>query len=204
MTALTTPLRIYVASLSDYNAGRLHGVWIDLEGKTEEDIWAEINAMLKLSKEPIAEEYAIHDYEGFGQIPLSEYASVSTIAKLVEAIDLAYNEEALIAYVSYDSSVLHDCDDAQDLVDSFQESFAGEADSDEEFARNLVEDLGLPGVGFVYPETGGWHRNEERPSWSSVLDDLASYLDWEAIAQAQMSDCWSVKGERTTYYFRSV
>ena len=34
--------RIYVASLSDYNAGRLHGVWIDAAEELDE-IWSQIN-----------------------------------------------------------------------------------------------------------------------------------------------------------------
>lgn len=42
--------RIYVASLSDYNAGTLHGEWIDATQELD-DIWAEINAMLAASPE---------------------------------------------------------------------------------------------------------------------------------------------------------
>ena len=36
MTTLDTTPRIYVASLSDYNAGRLHGVWINAANGAEE------------------------------------------------------------------------------------------------------------------------------------------------------------------------
>src|SRR5436189_4774564 len=57
--------RIYAATLSDYNAGRLHGAWIDADQDPEE-LQAEIDAMLAKSAEPVAEEWAIHDYEGFG------------------------------------------------------------------------------------------------------------------------------------------
>ena len=42
--------RIYVASLSDYSAGRLHGVWIDCAGKTEDALWDEVRAMLAASR----------------------------------------------------------------------------------------------------------------------------------------------------------
>jgi len=52
--------RIYVASLSDYNAGRLHGAWIDATQDADE-IEAEVQEMLAASPEPIAEEWAIHD-----------------------------------------------------------------------------------------------------------------------------------------------
>jgi len=44
--------RIYVASLSDYNAGLLLGEWIDLDGKDTDDVQGEIAAMLRNSKHP--------------------------------------------------------------------------------------------------------------------------------------------------------
>lgn len=48
----TSTVRIYVACLAAYNSGRLHGEWIDCDGKDESDIWNEINAMLAQSPEP--------------------------------------------------------------------------------------------------------------------------------------------------------
>jgi len=45
--------RIYVASLADYNAGRLHGCWIDAD-QSADAIRDEIAQMLAESKEPIA------------------------------------------------------------------------------------------------------------------------------------------------------
>ncbi|MBA3067902.1 MAG: antirestriction protein ArdA, partial [Hyphomonas sp.] len=50
--------RIYVACLAAYNAGRLHGRWID--ATTPNEIRAEARAMLAASPEPGAEEHAIH------------------------------------------------------------------------------------------------------------------------------------------------
>ena len=65
-------LRIYVADLAAYNAGILHGVWID--ATLELDVIQEqVNTMLTASPEEGAEEYAIHDYEGFDGYNLSEY-----------------------------------------------------------------------------------------------------------------------------------
>lgn len=45
-------LRIYVASLSDYNSGVMLGRWIDLDGKDVEDVREEIAAMLRDSRFP--------------------------------------------------------------------------------------------------------------------------------------------------------
>ena len=98
--------RIYVASLSDYNSGNLHGVWIDCEGKDANELQDEVNAMLRASsypnvmvdcpdrganhpdgfQVPSAEEYAIHDHEGFGDLvgestPLSESLPLSKRSK---------------------------------------------------------------------------------------------------------------------------
>src|SRR5713101_9164870 len=77
--------RIYVASLSDYNAGRLHGAWINANQEPEE-LQAAISAMLAKSKEPIAEEWAIHDYEGFEPLRLSEYESIEHVSRIAHGI----------------------------------------------------------------------------------------------------------------------
>lgn len=50
-TLINTP-RIYVASLSDYNAGELHGIWIDVDQMDAEDMQEEINKMLLASNHP--------------------------------------------------------------------------------------------------------------------------------------------------------
>lgn len=55
-------MHLYVASLSDYNNGHLLGVWIDLDDATERDeIDEAIAEMLRGSKYPVAEEWAVHD-----------------------------------------------------------------------------------------------------------------------------------------------
>ena len=64
---LTDTPRIYVASLADYNSGRLRGRWIDAD-QPAEAIREQIVEMLAESNEPIAEEWAIHDYENFGDL----------------------------------------------------------------------------------------------------------------------------------------
>lgn len=70
-------IRIYVADLAAYNNGILHGVWINATDDVD-DIQDQINKMLAESPEEFAEEYAIHDYEGFEGYPLGEYAGIQT------------------------------------------------------------------------------------------------------------------------------
>lgn len=84
-------LRIYVASLSDYNNGILHGRWIDADQDVD-TIHEEIAKMLKESPVArkhgdVAEEYAIHDYDGFGGFNLGEYESLAKITAIANALD---------------------------------------------------------------------------------------------------------------------
>ena len=72
---MANEIRIYVADLAAYNAGKLHGVWIDATQEIE-DIQDQLNKMLGASPEGFAEEYAIHDYEGFEGCELSEYTGI--------------------------------------------------------------------------------------------------------------------------------
>lgn len=82
MTNLSdSSLRIYVACLAAYNNGFLHGAWIDADQDADE-IRGEITAMLARSPIEHAEEFAIHDYEGFEGVTISEYAGIDTVARM--------------------------------------------------------------------------------------------------------------------------
>ena len=84
--SVTDTPKIYVACLAAYNNGKLHGAWIDAD-QSSEAIYEEIQEMLKSSPEPLAEEWAIHDYEGFGDIRLSEWESIELIADMAAFIN---------------------------------------------------------------------------------------------------------------------
>ncbi|MCA1866589.1 antirestriction protein ArdA [Agrobacterium genomosp. 3] len=73
--------RIYVACLAAYNNGYLHGAWIDADQDADE-IRDEIATMLARSPIENAEEYAIHDYEGFERVTIGEYASIEGVARM--------------------------------------------------------------------------------------------------------------------------
>ena len=70
--AETLEPRIYVACLAAYNSGWLQGAWIDV-GDDADAVWAAIAAMLKTSPVARAEEWAIHDYEGFGGVEIAGF-----------------------------------------------------------------------------------------------------------------------------------
>lgn len=124
--------RIYVASLADYNAGRLHGTWIDA-AQDSEQIQAEIATMLERSREPVAEEWAIHDYEGFHGILLSEYESMERVSQIANGIS-EYGA-AFGAWISI-------CDRDDETIERFEEAFRGTFASREAYAEEVADDLG--------------------------------------------------------------
>lgn len=134
MTTLTThtPPRVYVACLAAYNAGILHGAWIDANEGTAY-LQQEIAAMLATSPEPDAEEWAIHDHEGFGSCQLGEGESLDTVSQLARLMD----EHGGIFDAAY--AITGTLDAAIELLDHY----AGHHDTEEDFAYDLCESLGL-------------------------------------------------------------
>jgi antirestriction protein len=132
----TNEIRIYVACLKAYNNGKLHGEWIDAT-QDADDIQSDANKMLEVSPEHTedepCEEWAIHDYEGFGSIKLSEYTDFEEVAKIAKAIE--QHGEAFTIYAS-DVGLEH-------AIENFEEAYCGEWKSEEDYAENLVEDTGM-------------------------------------------------------------
>ena len=123
--------RIYVACLAAYNNGYLHGKWIT--ATTPDEITAQMRAMLAASPIPHAEEWAIHDYEGFEGATLSEYASFETVCELADFIE---DHGELGAKL-----LNHFGDDLSDARTAYDD-YAGEYRSAAEFAEQLHEDTG--------------------------------------------------------------
>lgn len=122
-------IRIYVACLAAYNNGILHGCWINADQEADE-IRDGINAMLKASPIGGAEEFAIHDYEGFEGASLSEYQGIENVA-------------ALAAFISEHGAVggklveyFGDLDDARSAI---EDHYAGEYKSLADFAQEITE-----------------------------------------------------------------
>jgi antirestriction protein len=129
--ARTAPL-IYVASLSDYNNGELHGQWIDARLGIDE-INEKIAVMLAKSQDPGAEEYAIHDYEGFYQFQVGEYDRIETVHAIAEGIQ--EHGEAYAAYVE-----LVGTEDAS--LDTFDDCYRGTYATLTAFVDQFVDDMG--------------------------------------------------------------
>jgi antirestriction protein len=130
---MTAP-RIYVACLAAYNDGRLHGEWIDAN-QTADELHDAVQRILAASPEPGSEEWAIHDYEGFGELRVSEWESFERVSNI--AAGIAEHGDAFSAWLAYDTSR-----DATD-IQSFEDAYRGEWDSLRAYAENFADDIGL-------------------------------------------------------------
>ncbi|MFT3663046.1 MAG: antirestriction protein ArdA [Gordonia sp. (in: high G+C Gram-positive bacteria)] len=125
--------RIYVASLADYNNGRLHGRWIDATTDTE-TVSSEIAAILATSPEPDAEEFAIHDYDEFGSLRLDEYEQIDDVVTTAKLI--AEHGEAYATYTQHVG-----IDEASE--EDFTNRYAGNYPSIEAFIDAFHHRLGM-------------------------------------------------------------
>ncbi|MFN7056461.1 antirestriction protein ArdA [Hyphomonas sp.] len=123
--------RIYVACLAAYNSGVLHGRWID--ATTPDEIMGEVRAMLAASPVPGAEEWALHDHDGFEGISLSEYASFETVCDLADFL----GEHGSLGAKLFD----HFGGSVDEARAAFEE-YAGQYHTAAEFAEEMVRETG--------------------------------------------------------------
>ena len=128
---MSNEIRIYVADLVAYNAGHLHGVWIDASEDIN-DIWEQIKTMLANSPVENSEEHAIHDYEGFGGYALTEYAGIET----------AHEVACFIAeYPGFGGELLnHFGGDLEEAKTAAEENYCGCYKALADYAQELTEE----------------------------------------------------------------
>ncbi len=137
--------RIYVASLADYVDGRLHGAWLDVSGDADE-LTEQVAAMLAASPLPGAEEWAIHDYEGFGPLRLGEHESLTLVAAVAEGI--GRHGAAFAHWIALHGQL----EDAP--LEDFEEVYLGHWDSLSALAEELWDDMGYQAaIDEVLPES---------------------------------------------------
>ena len=129
-TQTAEDIRIYVACLAAYNNGILHGHWIDAT-QSPEDIRDGINQMLKCSPIDDAEEWAIHDYDGFGTCYLSECEDIQTVSLLAMFIE-EHGELGAELYSHFG--------DLECASKAMEDSYCGCYESIADYARYLTED----------------------------------------------------------------
>ena len=156
-------LGVYVACVASYNAGTLHGAWVDLDGVTDADQLQEaIDWVLATSPEPGAEEYAIHDSCGLPSILRStEWPDLSDLASFAETAETVQDAEAYRLACDYAGQVIDE--------DKFTATWCGVWDSEADFALERCYENG--------------HITDGNP--------LASYVDWERVWHGEFEcDGW--------------
>ncbi len=128
---------LYIASLADYNAGRLHGIWVDASADVE-DIQSEIRTMLSRSPELRTEgedygDWAIHDYQGFGVAQVHEHDDLDVVHAL--AVGIQAHGEAFSAWADVN-------DDDRARWELFEEAYLGEYDSVAAYGEQIIEEMG--------------------------------------------------------------
>lgn len=177
--------RIYVASLSDYNAGILHGEWVNADAGVEvvHEVIAEMLADSPTTARygEVAEEWAIHDYSGFGPIRLGEYESLERVCTIAEGI--VAHGDAFAAWVAND--------DSGDMsTENFEDQYLGEWGSEAEWGESLLDDFGIdlddiPGVPeglrpYVQVDVEGWVRDMRLNGEISIVESKSGVYVFRA------------------------
>ncbi len=140
MQQIKGDIRIYAACLAAYNNGILHGAWIDAE-QDAYDIYADIRTMLAASPLEDAEEWAIHEYEGFEGAAVLEYMGLDQVAEL--AAFIAEHGEIGGKLIAHFGAL----DEARKAID---DSYAGTYRSLAEFAEEITEETSQIPEGLRY------------------------------------------------------
>ena len=144
---------IYVASLADYNAGKHHGENLDLEsfGFDYEDVEAEIQLILKASREPFAEEWAIHSFDGFKGYQVGESQPIEEVCAIAEGI--SEHGEKMAMYLEEDHTR---------TPDKFNDHYIGAHKDESEYAQEYASSSGAEIEGYF----------AQFIDWQAVGEDL--------------------------------
>lgn len=153
-------MRIYVACLASYNAGTLHGRWIDASSDADA-MQGEIDAMLKASREPGAEEWAVHDYDGVPS-SLGEYPGLDKIAAFVALCDdFDFLDSDDVAAI-----VANWCGDLDQARSALEDDFCGIYPAFRDYADEAADEM-------IGTKTAG----------GEVSQFLINYFDYESHAR---------------------
>ena len=151
--------KIYVGTYAKYNNGSIDGKWITISDyNTYEEF---VDACRELHKDEKDPEFMVQDYENFpekwyheGGLPTEEeFDKINEYYMMDDDRKGAY--EAFVNYTGLDS------------MEDFEEAYEGKFDSAEDFAYNMVENLGWEGIG---------------------SDNLEMYFDYDSFGRDLMYD----------------
>ncbi|MGJ1538006.1 antirestriction protein ArdA [Sphingobacterium multivorum] len=162
--------RVYVGTFHKYNTGSLYGKWFELSDYS--DIEEFYDACKELHADEEDPEYMYQDYENLPDELISEYGICANIFEVLEAIegmDENHKEPFFVWCNNHSRNLAKE--GIYDLISNFEEDYQGDYDDEEDFAREIVEELyDLPSI-------------------------AKQYFDYEAFARDLfMSDYWFEDG----------
>ena len=143
---------VYVGTYGKYNEGSLCGLWIDLSSFNDYDEF--INFCKAIHADEYDPELMAQDYEGFPRQWYNEgFMSEEDFDNIREYTELCdkHGNDAVDDYMEF-----------EDSLDNFEEAYCGEWDSEEDFARHIVDEC----------------YNLEK-----MMGSLANYFDYEAFGR---------------------
>ncbi len=148
--------QVYIACLSAYNNGFLHGSWVDASEGIEH-----VRECIKeiLSSSPVAEEceeWAIHDFQGFGNYKVDEYHNLDELCEVAQFLKECDKFPAEVV------SWLIDDYGIEGAKERMEDDYIGEFDSTGDLAYHYAEETGL---------LDGVHKS------------VAMYFDYEAFGR---------------------
>lgn len=122
---------VYVGTYGKYNDGSLCGLWIDLSSFYDYDEF--INFCYAIHADEEDPELMAQDFEGFPRDWYSEgFMSRKDFDHIIEYTEMCekHGAEAVDDYMEF-----------HDNLDNFEEAYEGEWDSEEDFARHVVDEF---------------------------------------------------------------
>lgn len=151
-------MQLYAACLASYNAGRLYGKWIEASSDPD-DMREAIADMLAASPTPGAEEWAIHDYDGFPN--MGEYPDLKAVAELADLIETAEHDHGIKAddFRAIADNWHGNADDIGEALDRFCGIFDSFRDYADEAADEMLACYTLPDTVRNYFDYEAWARD---------------------------------------------
>ena len=154
---------VYCGTYGKYNDGSLCGLWVDLSSFDDFDEF--INFCKAIHADEEDPELMFQDYEGFllrkrqADDPRQWYSESG-----MDEDDFEHIKEYNDLCDKYDQDAVDDYMEFHDELDSFEEAYCGNWDSEEDFARHIVE---------------------ECYDLDRIMGNLSNYFDYEAFLQSK-------------------
>lgn len=148
MTNSSTEARVWVGSLAAYNAGRLVGAWIDLDGKDADDVAEEAREAMRpmiagwMGEAEAFDELWVMDHEGIGELVNGECGIAEAVAA-AEVMAIVHENALADEFSAYVANIGRQYIDIATVEDDFRSAYLGTFSSVEEYAEQYADETGM-------------------------------------------------------------